>query len=92
MITFELASKMLNVLCELKGLDIAGPRDTLKAAFSLRIIENGPLWLAMLEDRNSTTHRYDEEFVLNLVLKLRSDYRSAFVKLKHYAENFRDAT
>jgi nucleotidyltransferase substrate binding protein (TIGR01987 family) len=84
--TYELAWKLLNVLCGLKGLDVNGPRDTLKTSFYLGIISDESTWLAMLDDRNSTTHRYDEELVKQLTLHIKTAYRRCFQKLKVVAQ------
>jgi nucleotidyltransferase substrate binding protein (TIGR01987 family) len=83
--TFELAWKLLHVLCRLKGIDVGGPRDTLKAAYGLDLISQEQSWLAMLEDRNSTTHRYDEEFINRLKNQLLTVYRQRFCDLRDVA-------
>lgn len=79
--TFEAAWKVLNVGSLLKGVDCAGPRDSLKAAHSVRLIHSQTLWLEMLEDRNQTTHRYDAEFVNRLAETIQQDYLPIFKKL-----------
>ncbi|MEI8027475.1 MAG: HI0074 family nucleotidyltransferase substrate-binding subunit [Pseudomonadota bacterium] len=86
--TFEAAWKVLNVASLLKGVDCAGPRDSLKAAYSLRLIENQALWLEMLEDRNQTTHRYDAGFVNRLSGTIQKDYLPIFQKLLSTLNNF----
>jgi nucleotidyltransferase substrate binding protein (TIGR01987 family) len=84
--TFELSWKLLNVLCSLKGINVSGPRDTLKTAYSLSLITDEQSWLSMLEDRNSTTHRYDEEFVNRLKQQLLTVYRQQFKELREVAQ------
>ena len=79
--TFEATWKVLNVAAQLKGVDSAGPRDSLKAAHALRILEEQQLWLEMLEDRNQTTHRYDAEFVNSLAATIQQSYLPAFQRL-----------
>jgi nucleotidyltransferase substrate binding protein (TIGR01987 family) len=86
--TFEAAWKVLNVASLLKGVDCAGPRDSLKAAYSVRLIEDQTLWLEMLEDRNQTTHRYDAEFVNRLANTIQQDYLPVFTKLLVTLNNF----
>ncbi len=86
--TFEAAWKVLNVASLLKGVDCAGPRDSLKTAYTLRIIENQTLWLEMLEDRNQTTHRYDAGFVNRLSGTIQKDYLPIFQKLLSTLSNF----
>jgi len=86
--TFEAAWKVLNVASLLKGVDSAGPRDSLKAAYSLRLIENQTLWLEMLEDRNQTTHRYDAEFVSRLSGTIQKEYLPIFQRLLSILNSF----
>ena len=62
--SFELVWKTLKLYLERHGHECGGPRPTLKKAFTEGIIntpEEGDLWLQMLEDRNLTTHAYDQE-------------------------------
>jgi nucleotidyltransferase substrate binding protein (TIGR01987 family) len=37
------------------------PRDCFRAAFRLGLIDRDARWIAMVEDRNRTTHAYDAE-------------------------------
>lgn len=43
-----------------EGLTCLSPRDCLRTAFRLSLVEDDPAWMAMIEDRNRTTHTYDE--------------------------------
>ncbi len=61
--TFEIAWKTLQLYLLHQGLETTGPRQTLKQAFVDGLIatpEEADVWLAMLEDRNLTTHTYRE--------------------------------
>ena len=60
---FELVWKTLKLYLERQGHECGGPRGTLKKAFAEGLIitpEEADLWLQMLEDRNLTSHTYDE--------------------------------
>jgi len=59
--TFELAWKTMKDYLASKGLDVAYPRDVLKEAFASGLIENGELWMEMLDNRNMLSHTYDEK-------------------------------
>jgi nucleotidyltransferase substrate binding protein (TIGR01987 family) len=39
------------------------PKDTIKEAFKYEIIENGDMWMDMLEKRNLMAHTYDQNLV-----------------------------
>lgn len=61
--TFEVVWKTLKLYLERQGYECGGPRPTLKKAFSEKLIstpEEADAWLQMLDDRNLTTHAYDE--------------------------------
>ncbi len=57
---FELAWKAVQQSLREQGLDCRSPRACFKAAWSQGWIELEEPWLAMLEDRNRTTHTYHE--------------------------------
>ena len=57
---FELSWKTLKDLLAWNGIDAKLPRDVLKQAFSTGLIENGQLWIDMLEQRNLMAHTYDQ--------------------------------
>jgi len=58
---FELAWKAIQERAREEGLDCQSPKGCLKVAFKTTWIENENGWLAMLEDRNRTSHTYDED-------------------------------
>lgn len=59
--TFELGWKVLKDYLESEGYIVKSPRETIKQAFQVGIIENGHVWIDALSNRNLTTHTYDEE-------------------------------
>lgn len=59
---FELAWKVLKSFLELeKGIRVYSPRDAIKEAFRVGLIEDDPNWLKMMETRNLTSHVYNEK-------------------------------
>ena len=58
--TFELAWKTLKDLLEEVGFEVKTPRDSIKTAFQNGIIDNGDIWIDMLEKMNLMLHTYDE--------------------------------
>lgn len=60
--TIELFWKFLKRIVEAKGIEvIPSPRDVLKEAYVLRLIDDELIWLNMIKDRNRTAHIYNEE-------------------------------
>ena len=59
--TFELAWKVLKDYLEAQEYLVKSPRETVKQAFQIGLIDNGHVWMDALSNRNLTTHTYDEE-------------------------------
>jgi nucleotidyltransferase substrate binding protein (TIGR01987 family) len=59
--TFEMAWKALQAYALGEGIECNSPRDCLRAGFRLGLIGRDAQWMAMVEDRNRTSHTYDEE-------------------------------
>ena len=75
--SFELVWKALKLFLERQGHECGGPRPTLKKAFADGLIatpEEADLWLQMLEDRNLTSHAYDEALATRIYQHVVRDY------------------
>ena len=59
--TFELAWKVLKDYLEAQEYLVKSPRETVKQAFQIGLIDNGHIWMDALSNRNLTTYTYDEE-------------------------------
>ncbi|QQZ08981.1 nucleotidyltransferase substrate binding protein [Heyndrickxia vini] len=80
-ITFELAWKVLKDYLESQGYIVKSPRETLKQAFQIGLIEEGHNWIDALSKRNLTTHTYDEEFAKKFVREIVQVYVPIFKSL-----------
>jgi nucleotidyltransferase substrate binding protein (TIGR01987 family) len=75
--TFELVWKSLKLYLERQGLDCGGPRSTLKQAFTEGLInspDEADVWLRVLEDRNLTSHAYDEALAILIYQHVVQEY------------------
>lgn len=80
--TFELSWKTLKVCFEDEGLiGLNSPKAVLREAFSAGLIDNENLWLEMLNDRNSTTHIYNEKMAIVICDRIIEKYTDAFESL-----------
>ncbi|MDE0316342.1 MAG: nucleotidyltransferase substrate binding protein [Candidatus Poribacteria bacterium] len=80
--THELAWKTLKDFLETQGMvNLYGSRDTTRAAFRNQLIENGEVWMDMVDKRNLTSHTYDEETAAQVVTTICSTYFHAFERL-----------
>ena len=57
---FELAWKLMQAILKVHGIEAASPRTAIKEAFRVGWLPDGEGWIDMLEDRNKTSHLYDE--------------------------------
>jgi nucleotidyltransferase substrate binding protein (TIGR01987 family) len=57
--SFELSWKTLKDLLNHEGLDVQLPREVLRQAFATRLLQDGQLWIDMLEQRNLMAHTDD---------------------------------
>jgi nucleotidyltransferase substrate binding protein (TIGR01987 family) len=73
--SFELAWNTMKDYLEEQGFqEIRSPRDTIKKAFETGLIKNGQLWLESLQDRNNTSHAYDEKAAETIVTEICNSY------------------
>ena len=70
--TFELLWKTLKIFLQYQGVETKTPRDSLKEAFRIALIEDEAIFLDMLEDRNKTSHIYDKETSKEIFQRIKS--------------------
>lgn len=82
-VSFELSWNVLKDYLLEKGFSgVLYPRDSIKKAFEMEIIEDGHLWLEALKNRNLTAHTYDEELADKVVELIRHSYYPLLKKLQ----------
>ncbi|AUI38324.1 nucleotidyltransferase [Geobacillus stearothermophilus] len=80
--TYELAWKWMKLYLEHQGYaEVTSPRKTIREAFREGLIQDGETWLRMLEDRNRTSHTYDEETAMDMYERIRTHYIPLFDRL-----------
>lgn len=78
--TFEVFWKGLKALLEDKGILKNSPKDCLAAAFRAGLLGEEKAFLDMLEDRNKTTHIYDEEEAQKVFQRIAKRHLPALLK------------
>jgi len=69
--TFETAWKAIQSDAFGEGIECTSPRDCLRTAFRMGILDLRETdWLTMVEDRNRTSHTYDEETAEEIYIAL----------------------
>ena len=80
--TFELAWKTLKSCFEEEGLmGLNSPKTVLREAFAAGLIQTEEVWLAMLEDRNSTARIYSEALASKICQRIQERYIDCFAEL-----------
>ena len=90
--THELAWKTLKNFLEAQGIpNLYGSRDTTREAFRNELIENGEVWMDMVDKRNLTSHTYDEEIAAQVVRTICFTYFAEFERLLVRLQQLKEA-
>ncbi|MGI6308228.1 MAG: nucleotidyltransferase substrate binding protein [Dethiobacteria bacterium] len=82
-VAFELSWKLMKDYLEAQMLSVKSPRETIKQAYQIGLIDDGHIWIDALSDRNLTVHTYDEKLAEKMVKDIVQIY---FPKLKKLYE------
>lgn len=58
--TVELAWKAIQQRLRAEGVICRSPKECLKEAFAFGLVQDDPLWIGMMDDRNLTSHTYNK--------------------------------
>ncbi|MCP4652182.1 MAG: nucleotidyltransferase [Candidatus Omnitrophica bacterium] len=81
--SFELAWKTIKAVLDYNGVEATTPRAAIKEAFVAKMIDDGEAWIEMLEDRNKTSHIYDEKQAIKIYRRIKDRY---YKLLDHFAQ------
>lgn len=77
--THELAWKTFKDFLEARGAtDLYGSRDATRQAFSAGLIEEGVVWMEMIQSRNQALHTYDKETASEIAEAIQLHYLGCF--------------
>jgi nucleotidyltransferase substrate binding protein (TIGR01987 family) len=80
--THELAWKVMKDYAEYQGYtDIKGSRDAFRMGLQMGIIDSQQ-WMISIEDRNQTSHNYDDETVNEIYEAIVNEYYPLFKKFE----------
>ena len=77
---YELFWKVFQKISASEGLVTGSPKQAIKAAFAMGLIDDEILWLKMIEDRNLTVHTYNEALSIEIYQRARDFYALEFAK------------
>jgi len=72
--TVELLWKTLKAILEYQGIECYAPRNCIKEAFKSNIVDDDEIILDMLEDRNKSSHIYNEEMSDEIFERIKNVY------------------
>ncbi|RUM61156.1 MAG: nucleotidyltransferase [Persephonella sp.] len=84
---FELGWKTLKDYLNEEGIFCRSPKNCLKEAFSIGLIDDEDEWLLILEDRNLSVHTYNEELAEDIYKRLSKHFKAMKTLLKRIKEN-----
>jgi len=86
--THELAWNLLKDYLQDQGTqNITGSKDAVRNAFKVGLIEDGETWMEMIQDRNRTSHTYNESTAKAIATNITSRYFALFVEFCDRMEN-----
>jgi nucleotidyltransferase substrate binding protein (TIGR01987 family) len=81
--THELAWNTLKDFLEARGTaNLFGSKDATRQAFGAGLIENGEVWMEMIQTRNKSTHTYDCKTAEAIANAISSSYLAEFEKFQ----------
>ncbi len=85
--TLELAWKTLKDYLESKEEIAKFPKDVVKKSFQANLIEDGEVWMEMLEKRNLLSHTYEEGIFNQVLIEITGTYFQQIKKLYDFLKN-----
>ena len=86
----ELARKTVREYLIDEGIaEINTPKSVMKAAFAANLVDDEDGWIGILNDRNTTSHIYDEDEADKIFERIRSNHIALFTKLSDTLSDIR---
>ena len=79
--TYEMSWKATKRYLEFLGFDPKSPRATFKEGYAQKLLDDDGVWLDMIEQRNISSHIYDESEIRE-ILEKKDIFKDAFLALR----------
>lgn len=83
-VCFELSWKVLKDYLAENGILVYMPKEVIKEAFNKNVIENGQIWIDLLDARNATSHEYKMDKINLILEKISSTYYEELLKFSNW--------
>lgn len=91
--THELAWNTLKDFLEASGVtELYGSVKATRAAFARGLIENGEVWMEMIQSRNRSVHAYDQATADQIAADILTSYVTEFDRLEQRLEALKEET
>lgn len=91
--THELAWNTLKDFLQSRGAgDLYGSKDATREAFKRGLIENGDVWMEMVNSRNLSSHTYNEDVARKIASDITATFFPEFAALKARLETLKEAS
>lgn len=91
--THELAWNTLKDFLKNQGnVSIFGSKDATREAFKVGLIGEGETWMAMIQDRNQTSHTYNPKTAKAIVSNIKERFFPLFTALEYKLETLQNAS
>lgn len=91
--THELAWNTLKDFLEASGVtELYGSVKATRAAFARGLIENGEVWMEMIQSRNRSVHAYDRATADQIAAEILAHYVTEFASLEQRLEALKEET
>ncbi len=85
--THELAWNVMKDFLTFEGIqNIIGSRSATREAFNKGLIEEGQIWMDMIDSRNESVHTYNEETADKIVKKIKNIY---FLEITNFSKKMK---
>ena len=84
----ELYWKTLKRILAYNGIQTHTPRDTLRQAYQANWLNDETLWLQMLNDRNQTSHIYNEAMARQIYDRIKTYFPEMKQTIRFLKQNF----
>lgn len=83
-VCFELSWKVLKDYLAENGILVYMPKEVIKEAFNKNVIENGQIWIDMLDARNATSQEYKMDKINLILEKISTTYYEELLKFSNW--------
>lgn len=87
---YELGWKVIKDYLNTKAIETYTPKDTIKSAFGANILPSAQIWIDMAQDRNASSHEYNDDKINVILQKISTVYYEELTRFKDNLGDFNE--